>query len=241
MPPAHVDLPSLDNHAVQELIAVKITSADQGPSLEELEGYGEAKTWGLNLAADLATYRAGEITWADIDTGILIAGPPGVGKTHFARALARSCGISFLAGSLGQWQAARYGHLGTTLSALRSFFDQCQRAVSPVVIALIDEIDSFGDRAQSSHHKKDYSTQVVNAPLECLDGSVEWQNVIVVGATNNPHRIDFAINRPGRFDRTVEIPLPDAEALRAILRYHLGPDLMTDVFLDEVAGGQPTC
>lgn len=218
---------------LEELLRAKLASSRDGPALEALEGYGAAKEWGLNLAADLRAYRAGTLGWAEIDKGILLSGAPGVGKTQFAAALARTCGIPFLAGSLGQWQSSREGHLGHCLAAMRAFFDDARRRAP--CVALVDEIDSFGDRSTFSHNHKDYSVQVVNAFLECLDGAAGREGVVVVGATNDAERIDPAIRRPGRLDTHVEIPRPDVEALRAILRHHLGPDALAGLDLGPAA------
>src|SRR3546814_18477765 len=74
---------------------------------------------------------------------------------------------------------------------------------STPVSLFIDEIDSFGDRNSFSHDNRDYSIQVVNAFLELLDGIQSREGVVVVGATNNPDRIDPAIKRSGRLDRII--------------------------------------
>lgn len=104
---------------------------------------------------------------------------------------------------------------------MRSFFEEARR--SPCVV-LIDEIDSFGDRGNFSDHERSYSTQVVNALLEHLDGAVGREGVVVVGTTNHPSRIDPAILRAGRLERHFRIELPDLDALAGILAQNLGPD-----------------
>ena len=155
-----------------------------GPALEDLHGLGEAGEWGRELARDLADWRAGRIGWADVDRGALVSGPPGVGKTVFAKALAKSCDVHLVLGSIGRWQAK--GHLGDMLKAMRAAFDEA-RARAPSIMFL-DEIDAVGDREKFSDHNAQYCTEVVNALLECIDGAEGREGVVVVGACNqNPH------------------------------------------------------
>lgn len=216
----------------------KADAAGDGPRLEDLHGLGPARAWGLALVSDLRAWMdggTGAPRWCDLEPSILLSGPPGVGKTIFAAALARSAGLPFLAGSLGQWQSARDGHLGHTLGAMRSFFERARR--SPCVV-LIDEIDSFGDRNKFSDDHRNYGVQVINALLEHLDGSASREGVVVVGATNDPDRIDPAILRSGRLDRHVRIGLPDAQDLARILRHHLGDEL-PDARIEAMASRLP--
>lgn len=230
----HADLGADGSLAkLHDLLRLKMQPGEDTPTLERLAGYGEAKRWGLDLAADLRGYRSGELDWASIDKGVLLAGPPGVGKTIFAKSLAISANVPFVAGSLAQFQATKDGHLGHTLAAMRSFFDECRKKAP--CIGLLDELDSFGDRNGFSSHHKDYSTQVVNALLECLDGSVGREGVVIIGATNDVGRIDPAILRAGRLDRVIHVAPPGFEDAKAILRFHMGPDLLPDVDLGPVA------
>lgn len=193
------------------------TSLRHGPTLDDLHGLGAAADWGRALAVDLVDWRAGKIGWSEVDRGILLSGPPGSGKTMFAAALARTCGVHLVLGSLARWQAM--GHLGDLLKAMRGAFAEGMKNAPSIV--LIDEIDSVGDRQAFSGPNAQYSREVVNGLLECLDGSGGREGVVVVGATNFPHMLDAALTRPGRLDRHVNIPLPDMAGRRGILGWHL--------------------
>jgi SpoVK/Ycf46/Vps4 family AAA+-type ATPase len=201
------------NSPVEGTDQVKMRSAPETPMLAEMHGYGPAKEWGTQLATDLADWKAGTIDWGDVDKGIVLSGPPGVGKSIFARALAKQCNVSLVASSLGRWQSR--GHLGDLLKSMRADFDRARNNAPSILF--IDEIDSFGSRDSFDHENANYSIQVVNALLECLDGLDGREGVVVVGATNNTDRIDPAITRAGRLDRHVEIPLPSAADRIAIL------------------------
>ncbi|MBP2229688.1 AAA+ superfamily predicted ATPase [Azospirillum agricola] len=190
-------------------------------TLDHLHGMDEAVAWGMALTRDLDEYRRGSLPWSAVDRGVLLAGPSGTGKTTFAKALAGSCGVPLVVGSLSRWQST--GHLGDLLKAMRATFTEA-RAVAPAIL-FVDEIDAFGDRSGFTHENRDYSIQVVNGLLEELDGVEGREGVVVVGACNDPGRLDPAIVRSGRLDRTIPVPLPDREALAGILRHHLGADL----------------
>ncbi|MEN3142343.1 AAA family ATPase [Ochrobactrum sp. WV_118_8] len=194
---------------------------NDGPTLDDLHGLGAAGEWGRDLAIDLADWKAGEISWAEVDKGILLHGAPGTGKTTFASALARTCGVEIVMTSYAQWQSK--GHLGDYLKAMRASFAEAKKK-APCILFL-DEFDSAGDRNSGSSGNESYDNKAINGLLECLDGSEEREGVVVIAATNLPNKIDPALRRPGRLDKVIEIPLPDAGARTGILNYHLKGDL----------------
>ncbi|MEH2500266.1 cell division protease FtsH [Bradyrhizobium sp. AZCC 1678] len=212
---------------LERIVSTKSFFDHRGPCLEELAGYGAAREWGLNLVEDLREYRAGRLEWECIEKGLLLAGPPGVGKTQFARAVAKSAGVPLVATSVADWNAAAY--LSGTLAAIKEAFSQA-RKLAPCIL-FIDELDGISDRATLTTEYKEYWTQIVNLLLELLAGIEERPGVVVIGATNHPEHIDAAVRRAGRIDRTIEIELPDAQSLAAIFRFHLGPEALPNVDL----------
>ncbi|WP_112437335.1 AAA family ATPase [Rhizobium sp.] len=198
--------------------------------LEDLSGYGEAKAWGLQLAQDIKAWNDGEIEWSDVDRGVLLNGSPGSGKTMYARALANTCGVKLILESAASWQAA--GHLGDLLKAMRKSFKLA--SASRPSILFLDEFDSFGSRdSHRSSSNYDYKRQVINGLLECLDPSGGREGVVVLAASNKADELDPALMRPGRLEKIIDIPLPDAEARKAIARFHLPSAQLGD--LDDFA------
>ncbi|WP_338661253.1 AAA family ATPase [Pararoseomonas sp. SCSIO 73927] len=198
-------------------------------TLDDLPGQGEATAWGRQLVTDLTAFARGELDWSDVDRGVILEGPPGCGKSSFARALAGSAGVPLVSASLAQWQGAREGHLGHLLSAMKATFDEARRK-APAII-LIDEVDSFPSRASVTHKHRDYVVEVINGLLEQLDGAVKRDGVVVIATCNDASNLDPAMTRAGRLERIIRLDRPDAPALQQILRVHLHGALQTEDLL----------
>lgn len=189
-----------------------------GPTLSQLTGYGAAKDWGLALAQDIQAYRRGDVAWAELSTTALLHGAPGTGKTLYASALARSCGVPIITTSLGQLFAGTDGYLNSIIKGLSQAFESA-RGQAPSVL-FIDEIDAIPNRATLDARHREYWTPVVTHLLKLLDDA--RHGVIVVAATNLPGHLDAALTRAGRLELHFEIKPPTSEELVGVFRHHLG-------------------
>ncbi|MGN6145416.1 MAG: AAA family ATPase [Mesorhizobium sp.] len=204
-----------------EPMRMTVTDTDRVvPRIESLAGYGEATAWARDLAADLGLWQVGELAWEDMSAKLLLSGPPGTGKTTFARALCNSLRIPLFATSVATWLEP--GYLGDVLKRMTAAFSEAEDAAPAILF--IDEIDGINMRGSSGEWTT-YWDQIINRLLELLDGATRSDGVVVIGATNNPDRIDAALLRSGRLEKHIVIPKPDTEALIGILRHHLGAEL----------------
>lgn len=235
-PPTVIDVIFRQNQsaraAIERLTSLKSARGTlaEDPSLHTLPGYGEVGRWGRDLAIDIDLWRLGKLSWSDIDKGMLLHGPPGTGKTYFAKALAVTCKMTLVSASLGKWQAM--GHLGDTLKAMGKSFAEAKRKAPSILF--LDEIDAIGDRDEFIGENAFYCTEVVNALLEHLDGSADRDGVIVVGACNEANKIDRAILRAGRLEKHVFFDKPDQPARKEILAYY-HPEIESDESISNLA------
>ena len=193
------------------------------PTLDRLHGMEEAVEWGKSVATDLQAFSAGQIGWSEVDAGCVLSGPPGCGKSLFARALANTCVVPLVIGSYGAWHGTGSAAQGDLLKAMAGTFSEA-RAHGRCIVQ-IDELDSFPDRNTLDHPRGEWMFQVVNQLLSELDGLGSREGVVVVGACNRYDRLDPALIRSGRLERHIKVVPPGRGALVAILREHLGEDL----------------
>jgi len=154
-------------------------------------------------------------------TGLLLYGPPGTGKTMLARAVAGSTDANFLAVD-GPELLDRY--VGESERGIRKVFERARETAPSVVF--FDEIDALASE-RGNDGDAGAVDRVVSQLLTELDGLEPRGDVVVIAATNRPDVVDRALLRPGRIEKTVEVPLPDREAREEIFRIHLS-DVPTD-------------
>jgi cell division protease FtsH len=168
--------------------------------------------------------------------GVLMVGPPGTGKTLMAKAVAGEAGVPFFALSGSSFVEM---FVGVGASRVRDLFNDARKHAPSIIF--IDEIDAIGGRrGPGGFGSNDEREQTLNQLLSDMDGFEPGASVVVMGATNRAEILDAALLRPGRFDRTVDIPLPNLKERTAILAIHgKGKTLAPDVDLATVARGTP--
>jgi len=163
--------------------------------------------------------------------GILLYGPPGCGKTLLARAVATESEANFISVKgpeiFSKW-------VGESEKAIREVFRKA-RTAAPAII-FFDELDSIIPRRGAGYSDSGATERVISQLLTEMDGIESLQNVVVIAATNRPDILDPAVMRPGRFDRLIDVPAPDAKALMQIFKIHARDmPLSKDVILQEIA------
>jgi len=167
--------------------------------------------------------------------GVLMVGPPGTGKTLLARAVAGEAGVPFLA-ITGSGFVELF--VGVGASRVRDLFNDAKKRAPAIIF--IDEVDAIGQRRGAGFSTNDEREQTLNQLLAEMDGFDRSTGVVVLAATNRPEVLDPALLRPGRFDRHVEIPLPNQKERAAILTVHAkGKSLAADVDFEVVARSTP--
>ncbi|TCK98620.1 cell division protease FtsH [Natranaerovirga hydrolytica] len=169
---------------------------------------------------------------AKMPRGLLLYGPPGTGKTLMAKAIAGEANVPFYAMSGSDFVQM---YVGVGANRIRSLFTKAKKSEKAVIF--IDEIDAIGKaRGRSSSASNDERDQTLNALLTEMSGFNDSNGIIVIGATNRLDTLDEALLRPGRFDRQIEIGLPDVNARQKIIELYANEKpLAEDVCLKSLA------
>ena len=167
---------------------------------------------------------------ASLPKGALLVGPPGTGKTLIARAVAGEAKVPFFAISGSEFVQM---FVGMGAAKVRELFKQANEKAPCIVF--IDEIDAIGKKRDNMVGGNDEREQTLNQLLTEMDGFDGRKGVVILAATNRPESLDAALLRPGRFDRRIQMELPDLEGRKAILSVHLQKVRHDDVDLDIVA------
>ena len=207
----------------------KVTFADVAGAAEAVQELTEIKEF---LESPQKFQKLG----ARIPKGALLVGPPGTGKTLLARAVAGEAGVPFFSISGSDFVEM---FVGVGASRVRDLFEQAKQN-SPCII-FMDEIDAVGrQRGAGLGGGHDEREQTLNQMLSEMDGFEATEGIVMMAATNRPDILDPALLRPGRFDRQVVVPLPEADERFAILRVHTKDKrIASDVDLLTVAKGTP--
>lgn len=201
-------------------------------TLAQVAGNTEAKAMVEDIIAFIKDPDKYASVGARMPKGLLLYGPPGTGKTLMAKAIAGEANVPFYAMSGSDFVQM---YVGVGASRIRNLFNKAKKSEKAVIF--IDEIDAIGKkRARNTSASNDERDQTLNALLTEMSGFHENQGIIVIGATNRLDTLDEALLRPGRFDRHIEIGLPDVNARKHILSLYAGKKPMSDdVDLDELA------
>ena len=215
----------------------RLTKEMTGVTFDDVAGIDEAKDEVSEIIEFLKNPKKFTRLGGRIPRGVLLVGEPGCGKTLLAKAIAGEADVPFFSISGSDFVEM---FVGVGASRVRDLFKQAKDS-SPCIIFL-DEIDAVGRRRGGgfSTGGHDEREQTLNAILVEMDGFTSGDGVIVIAATNRQDVLDPALIRPGRFDRQINVPLPDLKGRLEILRVHakkvrLGPN----VDLEKVARGTP--
>ncbi|KAI9358193.1 peptidase family M41-domain-containing protein [Pilaira anomala] len=200
---------------------------------EDVQGVDEAKQELEEIVEFLKNPHRFTELGGKLPKGVLLTGPPGTGKTMLARAVAGEANVPFFFMSGSEFDEM---YVGVGARRVRELF-AAARAKAPSIV-FIDEIDAIGSKRNPKDQS--YMKQTLNQLLVDLDGFSQTEGVIFIAATNFPELLDKALVRPGRFDRLVNVPLPDVRGRIEILKHHMKKiHVASEVDVSVVARGTP--
>ncbi|KNG44761.1 cell division protease ftsh [Stemphylium lycopersici] len=213
--------------------SAEVRPEQQNTRFSDVHGCDEAKEELLDVVDFLKNPDKYNKLGGRLPKGVLLVGPPGTGKTLLARACAGEAGVPFFYMSGSEFDEV---YVGVGAKRVRELFSTA-RSKAPAII-FIDELDAVGGKRNS--RDASYHRQTLNQLLNDLDGFDQSTGVIFIAATNHPELLDKALLRPGRFDRHVQVDLPDVGGRLAILKYHTKKiRLSPDIDLSTIARGTP--
>ncbi|KAH7083162.1 P-loop containing nucleoside triphosphate hydrolase protein, partial [Paraphoma chrysanthemicola] len=213
--------------------SAEVRPEHQNTRFSDVHGCDEAKEELLDVVDFLKHPERYNKLGGRLPKGVLLIGPPGTGKTLLARAVAGEAGVPFFYMSGSEFDEV---YVGVGAKRVRELF-QAARSKAPAIV-FIDELDAVGGKRKS--RDANYHRQTLNQLLNDLDGFDQSTGVIFIAATNHPELLDQALLRPGRFDRHVQVELPDVGGRLAILKYHTKKiRLNPEIDLSTIARGTP--
>lgn len=204
--------------------------ADIKTTFADVAGQEEAKETLKEIVDFLHNPKKYTEIGASLPKGALLVGPPGTGKTLIARAVAGEAKVPFFAISGSEFVQM---FVGMGAAKVRDLFKQAGEK-APCII-FIDEIDAIGKKREGTFSGNDEREQTLNQLLTEMDGFDGRKGVVILAAANRPESLDKALLRPGRFDRRIQMDLPDLEGRKAILNVHLKKVKHDSINLDIVA------
>lgn len=204
--------------------------SDVKTTFADVAGQDEAKETLTEIVDFLHNPKKYTDIGASLPKGALLVGPPGTGKTLIARAVAGEAKVPFFAISGSEFVQM---FVGMGAAKVRDLFRQANEK-APCII-FIDEIDAIGKRRDTGIGGNDEREQTLNQLLTEMDGFDGRKGVVILAATNRPESLDKALLRPGRFDRRIQMELPDLEGRKAIIGVHLKKVKCDKIDVDVVA------
>ena len=181
-----------------------IKNQNNHTTFDDIKGMGKTKEQVQFIISQMKNWKELGKLGARPCKGLLLFGPPGVGKTMLAKAIAKESGVGFISCSGSDFDEV---FVGVGAGRIRSLFELA--ATNAPCIIFIDEVDCLGRRRRGGDGASQDHNQTLNALLQKMDGLNTENGIIVIGATNRKEDLDEAIMRPGRFDRHLYIGAPD--------------------------------